>query len=150
MDRLSPERRSWLMSRVGNKNTTAEVRVRRAVHFRGFRYRLHRRHLPGTPDLTFPRHRIAVFVHGCFWHRHVGCSKSIDPKTRVDYWQNKFAGNVERDRRAVAELEGLGWRVHVIWECETKDEQMLSQRLTELFDQTAGGAGAITELFKLG
>src|SRR4051812_31445578 len=109
MDRLTAERRSWLMSRVASKNTSAERRVRSAVHRLGLRFRLHRNNLPGTPDIVFPKHKVALFVHGCFWHRHQGCSKASTPKSRIEYWQEKFDRNVERDAAIKARLEQLGW-----------------------------------------
>ncbi len=133
MDRLTPERRSWLMSRVRARDTSTEMRVRRAAHAMGLRFRLHRRDLPGTPDLVFPKHRLAMFVHGCFWHRHPGCKKATTPKSRVRYWQSKFERNVERDRRAVAELEAIDWRVAVIWECESKNVKKLNHILKLIF-----------------
>lgn len=119
------------MSRVKGKNTGPELRVRKVAHSQGLRFRLHRNTLPGTPDLVFPRRRIALFVHGCFWHRHVGCRKASDPGTRPEYWSNKFASNIARDSRVIAELEELGWRVVVIWECETKDSEALSRIIQE-------------------
>lgn len=135
MDRLTPERRSWLMSRVGGKNTTPELRVRRAAHALGLRFRLHRRDLPGTPDLVFSKRRVALFVHGCFWHRHADCRKASNPGTRVEYWNQKFDANVARDKRVAAELEAAGWRVVVIWECETKDSEALLRILQERIGQ---------------
>lgn len=120
VDRLTPDRRSWLMSRVRAKNTSPEMRVRKAAHASGLRFRLHRKDLPGSPDLVFPRHRTVVFVHGCFWHRHLNCSKTSLPKTRPEFWQKKFDTNVERDANAVNALQRMGWSVVVIWECETK------------------------------
>ena len=139
VDRLTRERRSWLMSRVGGKNTTPEVRVRKAAHGLGLRFRLHRRDLPGTPDLVFPGRRVALFVHGCFWHRHSGCPKASNPGTRADYWAEKFRANVERDVRVKSELEASGWRAVVIWECETKDANGLMCILRE---QVAGELNA--------
>ncbi len=117
------------MSRVGGKNTTPEIRVRRAAHALGLRFRLHRGDLPGTPDLVFPGRRVALFVHGCFWHRHPGCRKASIPTTRQDYWMEKFRTNVARDRRTTTELVVLGWRVVVVWECETKNEGGLKRIL---------------------
>ena len=131
VDRLTPERRSWLMSRVGGKNTTPEVRVRKAAYALGLRFRLHRKDLPGKPDLVFPKRRIALFVHGCFWHRHPGCRKASNPGTRPDYWGEKFSANTARDSRVAAELEASGWQVVVIWECETKDPESLSRILRD-------------------
>lgn len=108
------------MSKVRGRNTSPEMRVRRAAHALGLRFRLHRRDLPGTPDLVFPRLRTALFVHGCFWHRHPGCKKASVPGTRTAYWGEKFLTNVERDRRVSSELQLAGWRVVVVWECQTK------------------------------
>lgn len=125
VDRLTPERRSWLMSRVRGKDTTPEMRVRRAAHKLGLRFRLHREDLPGKPDLVFPKHRVALFVHGCFWHRHEGCPKASTPKSRVSYWKDKFASNVARDVAVRHELEELGWRVRTIWECETRSVEAM-------------------------
>lgn len=120
VDHISPERRSWLMSRVKGKNTTPEMRVRKIAHAMGLRFRLHRKDLPGNPDIVFPKYRVAMFVHGCFWHRHEGCAKATIPKTRTAFWQEKFDRNVIRDKKAIAELKALGWNTLVIWECETK------------------------------
>lgn len=133
VDRLTPERRSWLMSRVGGKHTTPEMRVRRAAHKLGLRFRLHRKDLPGKPDLVFPKHRTALFVHGCFWHRHPNCRKASMPKTRVSYWKEKFASNRKRDSRVSAALRDRGWTVVIVWECETKLPQLLDERLVSIF-----------------
>lgn len=116
----APISRSENMSRIRGKDTKPEMKVRRLVHGLSFRYRLHRRDLPGSPDLAFPGRRVAIFVHGCFWHRHIGCANCTTPKSRVEFWTDKFAKNVERDRRAISDLERLGWRVMTIWECETE------------------------------
>lgn len=112
--------RSRMMARVRNKNTEPEMLVRSTAHRLGYRFRLHRRDLPGSPDLVFPKWRSVVFVHGCFWHRHPGCRRATVPKTRTDFWSAKFAANILRDERAKADLEALGWRVAVIWECEIR------------------------------
>lgn len=121
------------MSRVCGKHTIPEMRVRRAAHALGLRFRLHRRDLPGKPDLVFPKHRVALFVHGCFWHRHAGCPKASTPKSRSDYWEAKFASNCERDNRAYAALAQQGWRTVIVWECESKQQQLLDERLRTLF-----------------
>ena len=119
------------MARVRGKNTTPEIRVRRAAHAAGLRFRLHRKDLPGKPDLVFPKHRVAMFVHGCFWHRHPGCSKASMPKSREGYWGEKFEANVARDVRVEDELEKLGWRVTTIWECETRNDTDIRRRFRE-------------------
>lgn len=117
--------RSAQMALVRSRDTKPELRVRKALHAAGLRYRLHDRRLPGVPDLVFPGRRIALFVHGCFWHRHPGCSAARLPKSRREFWEPKLAGNVERDERNRAALEALGWTVMVIWECETRDPAAL-------------------------
>jgi DNA mismatch endonuclease (patch repair protein) len=117
------------MARVGQKNTKPELIVRRLLHAMGRRFRLHRRDLPGTPDIVLPAAKKVIFVHGCFWHRHTGCPKSTMPKTRKEFWVDKFDRNVERDRRKDTELRQLGWNVCTIWECETRDLGTLELRL---------------------
>ena len=126
--------RSALMRRVRAKDTSPERAVRMAAHSLGYRFRLHRRDLPGTPDLAFPRLRKVIFVHGCFWHRHAGCSRTTTPKTRAAYWREKFEKNMERDRRNVATLRTLGWKVLVVWECETFDRTGLIATLSGFLD----------------
>lgn len=121
-DIVSTEVRSRMMSRIRARDTRPELVVRRAMHARGFRFRLHRKDLPGSPDLVFPRHRVAVFVHGCFWHRHEGCRQAAVPKTRTEFWQAKFAVNVARDRRNEQALLLAGWRVAVVWECALRKD----------------------------
>ena len=107
-DVVSNERRSWIMSRVKSADTSPELAVRSMVHRLGYRFRLHRRDLPGAPDLVFPRYKKVVFVHGCFWHRHAGCRFATTPATNADFWARKFAGNVKRDAAKTA-LRSLGW-----------------------------------------
>jgi len=109
------------------------MRVRQEAHNLGLRYRLHRNDLPGTPDLTFPRHRKVLFVHGCFWHRHPECVKAGTPKTRTEFWQKKFAANMARDNRVMSQLQALDWEVLIIWECETKKRAELRDKLTACF-----------------
>jgi DNA mismatch endonuclease, patch repair protein len=115
------------MALIRGRDTKPELRVRQALHAAGLRFRLHDRRLPGTPDLVFPGRRIALFVHGCFWHRHPGCRAARLPKSRVDFWEPKLSGNVERDARQRVELEALGWTVMVVWECETHHPNMLTE-----------------------
>ena len=131
VDIISKERRSKNMARIRSRDTGPELVVRRVAHRMGLRFRLYRKDLPGTPDLIFPRHRLAVFVHGCFWHRHSGCRFAYSPKSRVEFWTKKFKQNVTRDRRNRAALQNLGWRVAVIWECETRNTNIIEDRLRE-------------------
>ncbi|MBA4417067.1 MAG: very short patch repair endonuclease [Syntrophus sp. (in: bacteria)] len=120
MDNLSPEQRSSNMSAVRGKNTSPELRVRRMLHAMGYRFRLHRKDLPGKPDIVLSKYRLCIFVHGCFWHQHPGCKRATIPETRKTEWQEKFRQNKERDDLVQKELENLGWRACVIWECEAK------------------------------
>ena len=117
------------MSRVASRNTSPEIRVRKTAHGMGLRFRLHRNDLPGKPDIVFARRRVALFVHGCFWHRHLGCRKASTPKSSTEYWLAKFDANVSRDELVRKNLESLGWRVVVIWECETKDRSVIESIL---------------------
>ena len=128
-DRLSPERRSWNMSRIRGVNTKPELIVRSLLHRMGFRYRLHVRTLPGRPDIVLPRWKCVVLVHGCFWHRHRGCYLAYTPKSRKPFWLNKFQLNISRDRKNLLELKRLGWKPMVIWECELRDQARLMHRL---------------------
>nr|WP_294507957.1 very short patch repair endonuclease [uncultured Rhodopila sp.] len=130
---MTPEHRSWLMSRVKSKNTLPEMRVRQVAHAIGLRFRIHRNMLPGRPDLVFRRHRTAIFVHGCFWHRHPGCPKVSMPSTNIEYWRKKFDANVARDSMAEKELLRLGWQVLKIWECQTRDLTALNVLLRQHF-----------------
>ncbi len=135
MDRLTPEQRSRLMSRIRSKNTKPEITVRRLVFSLGYRYRLHSKHLPGSPDLVFPGRKKVIFVNGCFWHGHSGCRFSCLPKSRIEFWQTKIDRNRERDRENIASLEAADWRVLTVWQCELKDINELSRRL-EIFLKT--------------
>ena len=128
----SPEYRSWVMSRVRSKHTTPELRVRSLVHRAGYRFRLHDGKLPGRPDLVLQKYRTVIFVNGCFWHRHPGCKRATTPKTNIDYWQAKFDRNVTRAKKSHAALRRDGWRVLIIWECQTRNPQLLSNLLTLL------------------
>jgi DNA mismatch endonuclease, patch repair protein len=127
--------RSALMRKIRGKNSTPERIVRSALHKAGYRFRLHDDRLPGRPDIVLASRRLAIFVHGCFWHRHPGCRAASIPKTRTAFWQEKFARNVERDRRDVAALEAAGWHVYVVWECETNGRGVpFDQRLFSLME----------------
>jgi len=129
VDTLTPEERSQRMSRIHDRNTMPEMAVRRLVHSMGYRYRLHRRDLPGRPDLAFISRRKALFVHGCFWHRHEGCALARLPKSRLDFWIPKLQRNKCRDAEKQAQLEQMGWRFLVIWECEIKHKASLAMKI---------------------
>jgi DNA mismatch endonuclease (patch repair protein) len=118
VDIVDTKTRSRMMSGIRGKDTKPELALRRALHARGFRFRLHVKSIPGRPDIVFSKYRAVVFVHGCFWHRHADCPKATMPATRTDFWQKKFSDNVERDRRNIGELLRANWRVLVVWECE--------------------------------
>lgn len=128
-----PER-SALMARVRRADTAPEIAVRKLLHALGYRFRLHRKDLPGTPDIVFPARKKALFVHGCFWHRHQGCKKATTPKTRVEFWKDKFAANEARDRRKLDQLRASGWHCLVVWECETRDLPRLQGILREFLE----------------
>lgn len=119
-DKLSRERRSWNMRRILGKNTGPEVIVRSALHRLGYRFRLHGKKLPGRPDIVLPKYRTVVFVHGCFWHRHRQCKNCTTPTNRRAWWVEKLEGNAARDKVHVRALRKLGWRIVVVWECETE------------------------------
>ncbi|PMY73093.1 MULTISPECIES: very short patch repair endonuclease [unclassified Pseudomonas] len=125
--------RSDIMRAVKRAHTAPEMIVRQELHALGLRFRLHRRDLPGSPDIVLPRLRTVIFVHGCFWHRHSDCRYATTPKTRQEYWLPKFAANIERDARKEAQLQALGWRVLLVWECETKRREELTLRLRREF-----------------
>lgn len=137
MDRLSKARRSWNMSRIRGTDTKPEVRVRSLLHRMGFRFRLHDKELPGRPDIVLPRFMTAIFVHGCFWHRHDGCAKAYMPKSRIDFWQKKFEQNVARDRRVKCDLRRLGWHVVTVWECEVDAGASLARRFKRILKPAA-------------
>ena len=142
-DTISPDRRSWLMSRIKSGDTQPEMVGRSTLHRLGFRFSLRRKDLPGHPDVVLRKWKCVVFVHGCFWHRHPGCPVATMPKSRVGFWAEKFRRNVERDARVRAELEAAGWRVIVVWECETRDRLALATRLSaEIAARALPSAGA--------
>lgn len=137
VDPFTPEKRSDTMKRVKSKNTKPEVRVRKALHRMGYRFRLHRKDLPGNPDVVLPKHRTVVFVHGCFWHQHPGCRKATIPQNNREYWERKLGRNVERDRRAREDLAAMGWRVVTLWECEIpRQEGAVHEWLDEALNGT--------------
>ena len=131
VDTLTPEQRSERMSRIRGANTKPELKVRRLLHRCGYRFRLHRKDLPGRPDIVLPRHRAVIFVHGCFWHRHPDptCRRARMPRTRREFWEAKLQGNRERDVRDQRALAEAGWRVLVVWECELGDNEQLENEI---------------------
>jgi DNA mismatch endonuclease, patch repair protein len=131
LDTIDPAR-SALMARVRQKKSAPELAVRSVLRDLGIAYRSHAKRLPGTPDIYIPSRNRAIFVHGCFWHRHKGCVKASTPKTRRTFWVKKFNDNVARDARNVAALKKLGWKVTIIWECQCKHERRLASRLRSL------------------
>ena len=139
-DRLSVERRSRLMAKIRSRDTTPERRVRSLLHRLGYRFRLHRRDLPGTPDIVLPALGKTVFVHGCFWHRHEECRFAKLPTTRPDFWKTKLEGNAARDRSAVEALVADGWRVLTVWECAIRDRAVLATLPVALAEWIRGKA----------
>lgn len=134
-DTVAPEERSRIMARVRSKGTGPEWIVRRLVFAAGYRYRLHARALPGTPDLVFAGRRKVILVHGCFWHLHEGCALARIPKTRVEFWEEKLYGNRRRDARNLAALALAGWEVLTLWECELADRAALETRVRTFLDR---------------
>jgi DNA mismatch endonuclease (patch repair protein) len=132
-DRITKDRRSWNMAQIRSKNTTPELLVRSALHRMGLRFRLHAPKLPGHPDIVLPRWRVALFVHGCFWHRHPGCQLAYRPKSHVLFWERKFSQNVLRDQCRKQELQDAGWRVVVVWECDARKPTRLQALLKTHF-----------------
>lgn len=131
MAQAEGEARSRIMRAIKSKNTVPEVAVRRLLHSAGYRFRLHRSDLPGKPDIVLPRHKVVIFVHGCFWHQHpsLDCRNSQVPKSNISYWSVKLDRNVARDHDAIKRLRLMGWRVLVVWECETKQSAQLERTL---------------------
>jgi DNA mismatch endonuclease (patch repair protein) len=128
-DVFSKEKRSWIMSRVKGRDTKPEILVRSFVHRMGYRFRIHGRDLPGNPDIVLPRHRKVIFVHGCFWHGHNRCPRSKRPTTNKSFWNKKLDGNIKRDRRFRRALLLKGWRILVVWQCETREPDRVLRKL---------------------
>jgi DNA mismatch endonuclease, patch repair protein len=139
-DMFSPADRSKIMSHVKNRNTAPEIVVRRLLHRMGYRFRLHRANLPGHPDIVLPRHRKVIFVHGCFWHGHKGCPRAARPATNKEFWNVKLDANARRDKTAQEALDAIGWRILIVWQCETRDEVQLIGILRQFLE----GAKATT------
>lgn len=123
-DIYTKEKRSQIMSGIRSKNTKPEILLRKALFARGLRYRINYKTLPGKPDIVFPRQKVAIFVHGCFWHSHPGCNDSHLPKTNIPFWSNKISSNVKRDRINIDKLHTLGYTVIIVWECELKKSNL--------------------------
>lgn len=134
--------RSENMRRIRSKNTAPEMTVRHLVHGMGYRYRLHRKDVPGKPDLVFPQRRKVIFIHGCFWHQHRGCREGRSPKSNTAYWLPKLERNQARDRDALKQLAALGWDVMVVWECETTDSHALAGKLQDFLERRVSERGA--------
>lgn len=134
MDALSKNHRSWNMAQIRSKDTKPELVVRRLLFKLGARFRLHRKDLPGCPDIVLPRRRLVIFVNGCFWHRHAGCKLAYSPKSNASTWKAKFKTNVRRDRLAIAQLHEQHWRVSVIWECQTRNPDELTEFLSSVLE----------------
>ena len=128
------ERRSRNMSAIKSKNTKPEIAVRKLLHSMGYRFRLHRKDLPGSPDIVLPKYKTVIFVHGCFWHRHENCKYASNPKTRVEFWNKKFKDNIVRDIKNQEKLKSLGLKSKIIWECETKNIDKLREKLIHIMD----------------
>ncbi|MBF9195528.1 DNA mismatch endonuclease Vsr [Microvirga sp. BT290] len=139
VDTRTPEQRRHIMQSVRSKNTGPEMIVRRIAHRLGYRFRVHRRDLPGTPDLVFPSRKKAIYVHGCFWHGH-RCSKGKLPKSRPEFWIPKISRNKERDLGAVAAMEAMGWDTLTLWQCETKDRDAVAKALVDFLGPPGAGA----------
>lgn len=129
VDTIDKKKRSWVMSRIRSTNTKPEKIVRSMIHRMGFRFRLHRKDLPGNPDIVLPKLKTVVFVHGCFWHCHSGCKKNRLPKSNTAFWTEKFQRNVTRDKENYQKLEEQGWKYAVVWECETEKPEVLEKKL---------------------
>ena len=123
------EQRSRNMSAIKSKNTKPEIKVRKVLHSMGYRFRLHSKDLPGSPDIVLPKYKTVIFVHGCFWHRHENCKYATTPKTRKEFWENKFKANINRDKLNQENLSSNGWKIIIVWECEIKDKDFDLNRL---------------------
>ena len=135
LDKLTPSQRHHCMSRIRGKNTKPEILVRKGLHARGFRFRLHNKKLPGSPDIVLPKYGVAIMVNGCFWHGHKGCRYATEPKTNIEFWETKIARNRHRDEVTTAHLEALGWTVITVWECELRGKSEAASKLDALAEE---------------
>ena len=148
-DRLTLSQRSHCMSRIRCKNTKPEILVRKGLHARGFRFRLHNKDLPGSPDVVLPKYGVAIMVNGCFWHGHKGCRYATEPKTNIEFWETKIARNRHRDEVTNAHLEALGWHVITVWECELRGKSIVASRLDALAEEIREAGVAKSKLKEL-
>ena len=128
------EQRSRNMSAIKSKNTKPEITVRKLLHSMGYRFRLHKKDLPGSPDIVLPKYKTVIFVHGCFWHRHQNCKYASNPKTRREFWKKKFKENIERDKKTQEKLKNLGWKTKIVWECEIKKQDKLIKKIEDFLN----------------
>tara|TARA_B100000925_G_scaffold264554_1_gene223152 strand:+ start:97 stop:516 length:420 start_codon:yes stop_codon:yes gene_type:complete len=128
------EQRSRNMSAIKSKNTKPEIIVRKLLHSKGYRFRLHKKDLPGSPDIVLPKYKTVIFVHGCFWHRHQNCKYASNPKTRREFWEKKFKENIERDKKTQKKLKNLGWKTKILWECEIKKQDKLIKKIEDFLN----------------
>jgi DNA mismatch endonuclease, patch repair protein len=131
-DIFTKEKRSWIMSGVKNKNTSIEIRVRKSLFSLGFRYKINDRSLPGSPDITLPKYKTAIFIHGCFWHGHSNCGKAIKPNSNIEFWHSKIQKNRLRDKKVNSVLRKLGWNILIVWDCELKNKKSFSSTIDRL------------------
>ncbi len=134
MDLFSKRTRSRIMSHISGKNTKPEILVRSLLHRMGYRFRIHKKDLPGRPDICLPKHKKVIFVHGCFWHGHENCPRSKRPTTNVEFWNKKIDGNIERDKENIKKLRRLGWQTLTIWTCEIKNQEELKNKLISFIE----------------
>jgi len=128
------------MSRIRSRDTNPEKKLRSLLHKAGYRFRIHVRQLPGRPDIVLPKYRTVIFVHGCFWHRHAGCKYAYTPKSRIEFWENKFLGTIERDLKKTNALVTTGWQVLVVWECELANAQVVLMGIIEKLKEVRNGS----------
>ena len=148
-DTLSQTQRSYNMSLIRGKNTKPEILVGKGLHARGFRFLLHNKKLPGSPDIVLPKYSVAIMVNGCFWHGHKGCRYATKPKTNVEFWETKIAKNRHRDEVTNAHLEALGWHVITVWECELRGKSIVTSRLDALAEEIREAVAAQSKLKEL-
>ena len=148
-DTLSQSQRSYCMSSIRGKNTKPEILVRKGLHARGFRFRLHNKKLPGSPDIVLPKYGVAIMVNGCFWHGHKGCRYATKPKSNVEFWETKIARNRHRDEVTNAHLEALGWHVITVWECELRGKSIVASKLDALAEEIREAGVAKSKLKEL-